>query len=327
MSFAAPKYLVRFGRRESLVEVLDGHAGRFAEPLAERPRFGRFLTLAAMQVDRQADDEPADSLILGQLRESTAASSVGGSPRVVLERAGDADFGIGHRDADANGAVVDAGDSHVVTVPGRSPGPRGYVVSGEGPGELVSNQLQLTPLRSAAAFPRFRSGRASRNRRVMLVHAFVVHEEAVQHRQQAEVARPGEPRAFDGDDGVVVAGNERVVAAVVALAAGEDAELEVRRRQLRLQIFPARRPIAGPPGRRRIRPPHRGSASSQAAAAGSAARASPSGRTSGPPAACAFRRPGLCSQCRTTRLPRLWATKLISVMPSRLRTTLSSDRA
>ena len=37
-------------------------------------------------------------------------------------------------------------------------------------------------------------------------------------------------RAVDGDDAIVVTGNERIVAAVVTLAAGQYAELERRRR-------------------------------------------------------------------------------------------------
>ena len=88
-----------------------GTVGRVAEPLAECAGFGRFLTFTTVQMDGQADDEPADALVFSERGEVLGVERWR-TAGVVFERAGDADFGIGECDADADGAVVDACDSH-----------------------------------------------------------------------------------------------------------------------------------------------------------------------------------------------------------------------
>ena len=51
------------GRRKSLVEKMHRHTGFFCEPLAKRAGFVRFLAFAAVEMDREADDEPRDVFV------------------------------------------------------------------------------------------------------------------------------------------------------------------------------------------------------------------------------------------------------------------------
>src|SRR5262245_22369089 len=67
-----------------------------------------------------------------------------------------------------------------------------------------------------------------------LLRSLVVHEKRVHDRNHAEVASAGQSRALHRDDRIIVAGDERVEALAIAAAAGQDAELKVRRRQLGL---------------------------------------------------------------------------------------------
>src|SRR4051812_31206886 len=63
-------------------------------------------------MDWQADDEPVDPFFFGQ-RLKIIAVERGRSPRVIVKRPGDSYLGISQCDADSDGAVIDAGNSHV----------------------------------------------------------------------------------------------------------------------------------------------------------------------------------------------------------------------
>jgi hypothetical protein len=47
------------------------------------------------------------------------------------------------------------------------------------------------------------------------MHLRIIHEEAVQHAQAAEIAGARQPRAFYRDDAIIIARDERVVAAIL----------------------------------------------------------------------------------------------------------------
>src|SRR6516225_9296435 len=64
-----PEGGLRLRRREALVEEYGRQPRGFREPPAESARLSRLLPLAAVGVQRQADDEPADVFALDQLAE------------------------------------------------------------------------------------------------------------------------------------------------------------------------------------------------------------------------------------------------------------------
>src|SRR5262249_13215568 len=77
------------------------------EPSPVLARLQRFLTFAAVGVDRQADHEARDFLILDQLLEKRRVL-VAAAARVGHERGGNLAIRVAHRQADADGAVIDA---------------------------------------------------------------------------------------------------------------------------------------------------------------------------------------------------------------------------
>jgi hypothetical protein len=67
----------------------------------------------------------------------------------------------------------------------------------------------------------------------------VIHDEAVERRDDAKISCPGQPGTFHRDDSIIVARQQRVVAAAVAFAAREDAKLKMGRGQVGRDGFPA----------------------------------------------------------------------------------------
>src|SRR5256885_84013 len=88
----------------------------------------------------------------------------------------------------------------------------------------------------------------------IFVHALVVHEKAVQHRQDAKISCARQSRAFDSHDAVIVAWQQRIESLAISLSACQHAELKVRRGQLRFQLFPSSRHRLGSPAGPQITP-------------------------------------------------------------------------
>ncbi len=91
---------------ETLVEELHGHTGGLGEPLPELSGFQRFLAFAAVEVDRQADDEQANCLFFNKPLKTSRVLFFAAA-RVVLVGASNLSLGIADCDADPHRSKVD----------------------------------------------------------------------------------------------------------------------------------------------------------------------------------------------------------------------------
>ena len=90
---------LRLSAGETLVEIGNRHAGRRLEPLPEFSRLTRLLAFPPVEMDRQADNEQSDLLLVNKLAKATGVLAAAAAC-VVFVRTGNRPIRIADGDTD-----------------------------------------------------------------------------------------------------------------------------------------------------------------------------------------------------------------------------------